>query len=41
MRLQLDLKSILIAIAVVAVSFFVSLKAMDWLSPRRRRARRA
>src|SRR5258705_9382737 len=35
MRLQLDLKSILIAIAVVAVSFFVSLKAMDWLSPRR------
>jgi hypothetical protein len=35
MRLQLDLKSILIAIAVVAVSFFVSLKIMDWLSPRR------
>jgi hypothetical protein len=35
MRLQLDLKSILIAIAVVAVSFFVSLKAMDWLLPRR------
>ncbi len=34
MRLQLDLKSILIAIAVVAVSFFVSLEAMDWLSPR-------
>src|SRR5579872_1427980 len=28
------LKVILIAIAVIAVSFFVSLKAMDWLSPR-------
>jgi hypothetical protein len=28
------LKVILIAIAVVAVSFLVSLKAMDWLSPR-------
>ena len=28
------LKTILIAIAVVAVSFFVSLKAMDWLAPR-------
>jgi hypothetical protein len=28
------LKTILIAVAVVAVSFFVSLKAMDWLSPR-------
>src|SRR6185437_541572 len=27
-------KIILLAIAVVAVSFFVSLKAMDWLSPR-------
>jgi Domain of unknown function (DUF4403) len=27
------LKAILLAIAVVAVSFFVSLKAMDWLSP--------
>ena len=26
-------KTILIALAVVAVSFFVSLKAMDWLSP--------
>src|SRR4051812_39385128 len=34
MRLQLDLKTILAAIAVVAVSFFVSLKTMDWLSPR-------
>jgi hypothetical protein len=28
------LKTILLAIAVVTVSFFVSLKAMDWLSPR-------
>jgi hypothetical protein len=28
------LKAILLAVAVVAVSFFVSLKAMDWLSPR-------
>jgi Domain of unknown function (DUF4403) len=28
------LKTILLAIAVIAVSFFVSLKAMDWLSPR-------
>src|SRR4051794_39393819 len=28
------LRTILLAIAVVAVSFLVSLKAMDWLSPR-------
>src|SRR6202795_4827131 len=28
------LKTILLGVAVVAVSFFVSLKAMDWLSPR-------
>ena len=28
------LKAILLAIAVIAVTFFVSLKAMDWLSPR-------
>src|ERR1700733_13019654 len=28
------LNAILLAIAVVAVSFFVSLKAMDWFSPR-------
>jgi hypothetical protein len=28
------LKMILIAVAIIAVSFFVSLKAMDWLSPR-------
>jgi Domain of unknown function (DUF4403) len=27
-------KAILLAIAVIAISFFVSLKAMDWLSPR-------
>jgi hypothetical protein len=34
MRLAVSLKSILLAIAVIVVSFFVSLKAMDWLSPR-------
>jgi Domain of unknown function (DUF4403) len=34
MRLAVSLKTILLAVAVVAVSFFVSLKAMDWLSPR-------
>src|SRR4051812_46003844 len=28
------LNTILIAVAVLAVSFFISLKAMDWLSPR-------
>ncbi len=28
------LKTILIAVAVIAVSFFISLKAIDWLSPR-------
>jgi hypothetical protein len=28
------LKTILIAVAVIAVSFLISLKAMDWLSPR-------
>src|SRR6202045_1294165 len=28
------LKTILLGVAVVAVSFFISLKAMDWLSPR-------
>src|ERR1700704_3247921 len=27
------LKTILIAVVVIAVSFFISLKAMDWLSP--------
>ena len=31
--LKLNPKMILIAIAVVVVSFFVSLKALDWLSP--------
>jgi len=34
MRLAVNFKTILLAIAVVAVSFFVSLKTMDWLSPR-------
>lgn len=34
MRLPTRLKPILLAIAVVAVSFFISLKAMDWLAPR-------
>jgi hypothetical protein len=34
MRLAVSLKTILLAIAVIAVSFFVSLKTMDWLSPR-------
>ena len=29
-----SLKTILLAIAVIGLSFFVSLKAMDWLSPR-------
>jgi Domain of unknown function (DUF4403) len=33
MRLAVPLKTIVIGIAVVAVSFAVSLKAMDWLSP--------
>ena len=34
MRLAVSLKEILLAIAVVTVSFFVSLKTMDWLWPR-------
>jgi Domain of unknown function (DUF4403) len=34
MRLPMRLKTILIGAAVLAVSFAVSLKAMDWLSPR-------
>jgi hypothetical protein len=34
MGLAVNLKTVAIAIAVVAVSFFVSLKTMDWLSPR-------
>lgn len=33
MRLPLRLKTILIAVVVVAVSFYASLKVMDWLSP--------
>ncbi len=33
MRLPMHPKTILIAVAVVAVSFFISLKAMDWLAP--------
>src|SRR5690349_3635080 len=33
LKFDLNLKTILIAVAVVAVSFFVSLKAMDLLSP--------
>ncbi len=36
MRLAVSLKTILIGIAVVAVSFLVSLKAMDWIAPRGR-----
>ena len=34
MHLPMRLRMALIAIAVIAVSFFISLKAMDWLSPR-------
>ncbi|MFK4509718.1 DUF4403 family protein [Bradyrhizobium daqingense] len=34
MRLTLNLRTILIAVAVLAASFFISLKAMDLLSPR-------
>ncbi|HMF68050.1 MAG TPA: hypothetical protein VK602_10630, partial [Phyllobacterium sp.] len=34
MRLPINLKMILLGIAALAVSFFVSLKAMDWLAPR-------
>ncbi|WP_018318636.1 DUF4403 family protein [Bradyrhizobium sp. WSM2793] len=34
MRLTLNLKTITIAAVVLAASFFISLKAMDWLSPR-------
>ena len=33
MRLPMHLKTILIGTAVVAVSFYISLKAMDWLAP--------
>ena len=31
---KLNLKTVLVAVAVVGVSFVVSLKAMDWLAPR-------
>jgi hypothetical protein len=34
MRLPMRPKTLLLAAAVIAVSFVVSLKAMDWLSPR-------
>jgi hypothetical protein len=34
MRLPFRLKTILLAIAVIGVSFYASLKIMDWLSPR-------
>jgi hypothetical protein len=34
MRLPLRLRTILLASVVVALSFFASLKALDWLSPR-------
>ncbi|MBR0697181.1 DUF4403 family protein [Bradyrhizobium lablabi] len=34
MRLPMHPKTILIGVSVVAVSFLVSLKAMDWLAPR-------
>ncbi|MFB9262155.1 DUF4403 family protein [Bradyrhizobium erythrophlei] len=34
MRQPMHLKTIVIGVAVVAVSFLVSLKAMDWLAPR-------
>jgi hypothetical protein len=33
MRLAVSLKTILLGIAVIAVSFFISLKAMDWIAP--------
>jgi len=34
MRPAVNLKTILLGIAVVTISFFVSLKTMDWLWPR-------
>ena len=34
MRLPMHLKTILVGLAVIAVSFLVSMKAMDWLWPR-------
>src|SRR5882672_4159215 len=35
MRLPMHLNKILIGVAVVGVSFLISLKAMDWLAPHR------
>ncbi|HRO01959.1 MAG TPA: DUF4403 family protein, partial [Nitrobacter sp.] len=35
MRSGFNVKAILLGIGILAVSFFVSLKAMDWLSPHR------
>ena len=40
MRLPMHPKTILIGVAVVAVSFLISLKAMDWLAPRGTSSRR-
>ena len=34
MRLESNLKNILLGIGILAASFFISLKIMDWLSPR-------
>jgi len=34
MRLELNLKNILLGIGILAASFFISLKIMDWLAPR-------
>ena len=34
MRSTVNLKTVLIGVAVLAASFFISLKAMDWLAPR-------
>jgi Domain of unknown function (DUF4403) len=34
MRAAVSIRSILLGIAVVAVSFYISLKTMDWLAPR-------
>jgi hypothetical protein len=34
MRLKFNLKTIALGVGILAVSFFISLKAMDWVSPR-------
>ena len=34
MRLALNLKTILLGVVILAASFFLSLKAMDWIWPR-------